>query len=122
MEGEPHQHGFVRASPAYAVANVKLSRDRRWYPEVTSGFRGMTILKTTQSGWENFLKDKFTTLGDTDDRCMSTEVSCDWTYVPKDGGAEPDYGSVRKNIDEQFKQGFFRPGQVRCLLFICASD
>jgi urate oxidase len=109
MEGGSHNHGFSRASPAYGAANVKLFRDRRGEPEVTSSIRGLTVLKTTQSGWEKFLKDKFTTLGDVDDRCMSTEVSLEWTYVPKLGGAEPDYLGVRTQIQDKVKLGFFGP-------------
>mmetsp|Transcript_101525 Transcript_101525/g.176236 ORF Transcript_101525/g.176236 Transcript_101525/m.176236 type:complete len:767 (-) Transcript_101525:287-2587(-) len=109
IDGEPHDHGFIKASAEHAVATVKLTRDRRWDPQVTSGIRGMTVLKTTQSGWEKFLKDRFTTLGDTDDRCMSTQVTCDWTYMPKSAGVEPDYLSVRRNVKEQMKLGFFGP-------------
>lgn len=108
-EGALHSHGFQRPSQAHAEANVKLSRNRRWEPEVTSSIKGMTVLKTTQSSWEKFLHDRYTTLADTDDRCMSTEISCDWTYVPKAGGAEPDFHAVRKQVQEQVTKGFFGP-------------
>ena len=37
------------------------------------------------------------------------EVSTDWTYIPKLGGAEPDYVTVRQKVEEQLVKGFFGP-------------
>jgi urate oxidase len=56
-------------------------------------------MKTTQSGWEGFLKERFTTLPDTDDRILATVVTADWSYGKT---AELDFdglwGSVRDRI------------------------
>jgi len=109
VEGGAHAHGFQKGSTSYGVANVKLSRGRRWEPEVTSSIRGLIVLKTTQSGWENFLRDKYCTLPDAPDRCCSTEVSCDWTYAPRPDASEPDYSTVRSKIEEKVALGFFGP-------------
>ena len=38
------------------------------------------ILKTTGSGFEHFLRDKFTTLSETDDRMFCTKLRATWTY------------------------------------------
>ena len=35
---------------------------------------GLTILKTTQSGFEGYHMDKYTLLPPCDDRCLATEV------------------------------------------------
>lgn len=40
----------------------------------------MTLLKTTQSGFEGFFKDRFTTLQETKDRCFCTSVYSRWRY------------------------------------------
>jgi urate oxidase len=37
-------------------------------------------MKTTTSGWENFFRDRFTTLPDTNDRILATAVTADWPY------------------------------------------
>lgn len=47
---------------------------------VHSGLKDMTLLKTTQSGFEGFLKDRFTTLQETRDRCFCTSVYSRWRY------------------------------------------
>jgi urate oxidase len=37
-------------------------------------------MKTTRSGFEGFLKDRFTTLPETDDRILATAVTATWAY------------------------------------------
>ena len=54
-------------------------------PQVTSGFKGLQFLKTTQSGFANFVKDEFTTLSETDDRVLSTIIEAKWTYKTLEG-------------------------------------
>jgi len=38
----------------------------------------MSVLKTTQSGYEGYLKDKYTVLKETKDRIMATTVTSTW--------------------------------------------
>jgi urate oxidase len=38
------------------------------------------VLKTTNSGWEGFLRERYTTLPETNDRILSTVVNADWMY------------------------------------------
>ncbi len=47
---------------------------------VTSGIRGVRILKTTKSGFEGYIIDKFTTLPPTADRILATEMETNWQY------------------------------------------
>lgn len=49
-------------------------------PVVHSGLSNMTVLKTTQSGFEGFLRDRFTTLQDARDRCFCTSLYARWRY------------------------------------------
>jgi urate oxidase len=72
----------------------------------------MIVLKTTKSSWANFLHERYTTLPDCHDRCMSTEVACDWSYVHAAGGAEPDYCAIRKKVQEQITLGIFGPPTI----------
>ena len=60
--GQPHEHGFVREAPEVATATVRVTREAPDRPEVLSGFRGLTVLKTTQSGFEAYLRDSYTLL------------------------------------------------------------
>lgn len=47
---------------------------------IYSGIKDMKVLKTTQSGFEGFLKDHFTTLQETKDRVFCTSVYARWRY------------------------------------------
>ena len=46
--------------------------------ELASGLQGLQVLKTTDSGFENFLQDKFTSLKPTSDRIFATTITADW--------------------------------------------
>lgn len=49
---------------------------------VTAGFSGLKVLKTTQSGYEGFLKDKYTMLKDTKERIVATSITASWRCRP----------------------------------------
>lgn len=49
-------------------------------PVIHSGIKDLKVLKTTQSGFEGFIKDQFTTLPEVKDRCFATRVYCKWRY------------------------------------------
>ena len=49
-------------------------------PKVTAGLRGLRLLKTTQSGFVNFVNDGYRSLPDMADRIVSTVVDTHWTY------------------------------------------
>jgi urate oxidase len=46
--------------------------------EVTGGLRDLKVLKTTQSGYSGFKKDRFTTLPDVEDRIVASSVTATW--------------------------------------------
>ena len=46
-----------------------------------AGVKGMRVLKTTQSGYEGFLHDKYTILKDTSERMMASSVTATWRQV-----------------------------------------
>jgi urate oxidase len=47
---------------------------------VVSGVQDLVILKSTGSGFKGFLKDKYTTLQETEDRIMATSLTTRWRY------------------------------------------
>jgi urate oxidase len=44
----------------------------------TAGVKDLKVLKTTQSGYEGFLRDEFTLLQEVRDRIMATSVTATW--------------------------------------------
>lgn len=74
-----HDHAFVRQMPK-RTARVETADGKTF--KVTSGIEELYVLKTTQSGWENYLlNERFTTLPEANDRVMATYVTAKWEYA-----------------------------------------
>ncbi|CAN8258367.1 unnamed protein product [Cochlearia groenlandica] len=77
INGKPHAHGFKLGSENHTTeATVQKSGA----VNLTSGIAGLSLLKTTQSGFEGFVRDKYTILPDTRERMLATEVNASWRY------------------------------------------
>lgn len=81
--GRDHPHGFILDGNGQGFARVGADRGTVW---VVSGFTGYSFMKTTGSGWENYVMDEFTTLPETSDRiaAMSMDATWRWSRVPAD--------------------------------------
>jgi urate oxidase len=76
-QGRPHAHSFSERGSARPIANIRCARDEN---RVESGIEDLLILKTTESGFEGYSKDKFTTLPETHDRIFATKLKAVWKY------------------------------------------
>ena len=74
---KPHPHSFVSGSDAKPFAELVRTREEK---TLHSGIRDLVILKSTGSGFENYLKDEFTTLAETADRILATSFTGRWKY------------------------------------------
>jgi urate oxidase len=77
IDGKPHAHSFSEKGVARPLARIVSTRAGS---EIESGIEDLLILKTTGSGFENFKRDKFTTLPETNDRIFATKLKATWTY------------------------------------------
>lgn len=77
VDGHGHDHSFVRGR---GERRAKVSGDRGGDRRVEAGIGDLYVLKTTQSGFEGFLRERFTTLPETDDRILATVVTTKWVY------------------------------------------
>lgn len=75
---------------------------------VISGFKDLTILKSTESGFQGYPKDKYTTLPETTDRIMSTDVATRWRYNTTDVDYDAVYADVKKIILDKFTDHYSR--------------
>jgi urate oxidase len=82
-----HDHAFRRAGGGERIAVV--SGDGH-SARVEAGIVDLVLLRTTGSGFEGFLRERFTTLPETADRILATAVSARWSYA--EGGI--DYGAA----------------------------
>ncbi|MDQ2837336.1 MAG: urate oxidase [Actinomycetota bacterium] len=76
VAGRPHS--FQRCGGPDRT--VRVSDDADSGIVVTAGLSGLVLLNTTDSEFRGFPRDEFTTLAETDDRVLATEVSASWRY------------------------------------------
>ena len=91
VDGVPHGHTFTRDGNGVGYVALTASRASS---SLRSGLRGYTFMKTTQSGWANFVDDGYRTLPDADDRIAATSMDATWTWL----AAPPDYGAANARI------------------------
>jgi urate oxidase len=112
IAGQPHPHSFSERGAARPTANIFSTRSET---QIESGIEDLLILKSTASGFEDFLRDKFTTLPETNDRVFGTKLKAIWTFdrVPAS------YAATNQNILEAMLKTFaenFSPS-VQATLF-----
>lgn len=94
-----HDHCFVQHKDEVRTAVVVADGEER---TVISGFKDLTVLKSTQSGFTGYPKDKYTVLPETEDRIMSTDVATRWRYNTTDVDYDAVYEDVKKIILAKF--------------------
>jgi urate oxidase len=62
------------------VNTVEAVCEKRGARSITSGVDGLTILKTTKSAFNGYIKDRLTTLKPAMDRIFGTRATVEWTY------------------------------------------
>jgi urate oxidase len=77
VNGRPHEHSFVRGA-GNRIATVAGTTNGGYVME--AGIDDLLVLKTTNSGWEGFHRERYTTLPETDDRILSTVIAANWLY------------------------------------------
>lgn len=99
--GVEHAHAFIYSPESCRFCDVE--QDLGGIPEVHSGLKNMTVLKTTQSGFEGFFRDRFTTLQEAKDRCFCTSVYARWRYSrAQNVNFDAAWNRVKETIIEKF--------------------
>jgi urate oxidase len=101
-EIEKHPTAFLQRGPDVHTATVTMTPGNA--PAVTSGVKGLVILKTAQSGFAGFKRDELTTLPETHDRLLGTEATITWAYSTPPA----DYGATRTLLMETLLTTFAR--------------
>jgi urate oxidase len=78
--GKPHPHSFILDSNGKPFVEVTATRQGS---SLVSGIDGFTFMKSTQSGWEGYVKDPYTTIKETDDRMCATSMVASWKWSAK---------------------------------------
>lgn len=98
------RHSFVRKGQETRLAQITFDGER-W--EVISGLKDLVVLNSTDSEFWGYIKDKYTTLQETRDRILATEVSGRWRFGWTDEADpmpdwETSYAETRRHILEAF--------------------
>jgi urate oxidase len=76
--GKPHAHSFVLDSNGKPFGKVVATRSSM---TTTSGIDGYTFMKSTASGWTNYVMDEVTTIPPTRDRMAATAMDASWVWA-----------------------------------------
>ncbi len=103
-----HDHAFYRSSPETRTAVLVRDGDDT---TVISGFHGLTVMKTTQSGFVGYPTDTYTTLAETEDRILATDIATRWRYNPRSADlSDLDfntlYDSIKESMLAEFSEGY----------------
>jgi len=107
--GKPHSHSFCERSAARPSVKITYTRKGNL---VESGIKDLLILKTTGSGFEKFLRDKFTTLPETNDRILATKMQAVWTYRREPGSYDRTNGKIMEAMLAAFARNYSPSVQV----------
>jgi urate oxidase len=78
FNGTEHSHAYISGGSEKHTAVVV--QQASGGIEVKAGIEDLLILKTTDSAFEHYIKDQFTTLKETSDRIFATQCEVSWTY------------------------------------------
>lgn len=99
VEGKPHPHTFTSSSNEKRTAATTSTREEK---TLHAGIEGLVVLKTTDSGFENFLKDEYTTLKEDRNRILSTSIQATWSYRENTAEYDAMWHGVRQTLLEAF--------------------
>lgn len=97
--GHAHDHAFVRAGTETRTAVVTVDAGTT---TVISGLRDLTVLKSTGSEFSGFPVDRYTTLQETTDRILATDVTARWRYSTIALDFDAVFAAVRTTLLEAF--------------------
>jgi urate oxidase len=83
------EHSFVRKGQDTRTTEITYDGES-W--QVVSGLTGLTVMNSTDSEFWGYAKDKYTTLQETQDRILATDVNARWRFNWTDDSDEvPDW-------------------------------
>ena len=100
VDHKTHPSAFMRGSAEVQTTTVERAQNGPF--QIHSGLNNLTILKTTDSGFEGYIKDSLTTLPETKDRLLATAMRAEWHYT----SAALNFESARSVIRETMLRTF----------------
>ena len=92
-------HAFARAGAERRLATITCTKDEAW---VVGGVTDLVVLKTTDSEFHGYIKDRYTTLPETRDRVMATSVTARWRFAHTDADWKRCYPQILHTLTSTF--------------------
>ncbi|MDN3351397.1 factor-independent urate hydroxylase [Actinomadura sp. DC4] len=92
-------HSFARRGGETRTALVHHGDDGT---HVVSGLKDLVVLNSGDSEFWGYVKDEYTTLPETHDRILATEVAAQWRHADVDADWEESYPQARRHLLEAF--------------------
>ena len=116
FDNAEHAHAFQRAGNEQRLTTVVRSRNGE---VIESGIDDLLVLKTADSGFEDYLVDPLTTLPPTADRILATVIQARWRYATIPSDYDRVYHEVRGALLGTF--AFHRSRSVQHTLYDMAD-
>jgi urate oxidase len=97
--GKPHATAFVRAGEEKRTASVSGTREGT---TIRAGLENLIVMKTAQSAFVGFRRDRYTTLKEDRNRILATAIRADWLYSNGKIGFDTVWEGVRRTLVEKF--------------------
>lgn len=97
--GKPHPHAFVRSGSEKRLTTVTCTRDRAW---VVAGLGDLILLKSSGSEFWGYPRDRYTTLEETHDRVLATDLVARWRYAHEKVDWASAFAETRRQLIEAF--------------------
>jgi urate oxidase len=99
FDGEAHHHAYMGGGSEKHTTTIVQTANG---VTITSGLKDLLILKTTDSGFEGYIKDQYTTLKETPDRILATQCEACWTYASPDLDFTALHTKIRETLLKTF--------------------
>jgi urate oxidase len=93
-------HSFARSGGE--VRTAKVVHDEQQGLSVVGGISDLILMNTTDSEFAGFAKDEFTTLPETTDRVLATEVQASWRFRTADADWGVSFSNARQALLDAF--------------------
>ncbi len=107
VDGSGHDHAFVRRGTetrnVWVTVEGRGDQQQVW---VVSGFSDLVVLKSTGSEFKGFLKDRYTTLQETDDRIMATSLTASWRHEGTSAKRTTDWDASYEEVKRTLLAGY----------------
>ena len=101
---QDHDHSFSRNKSEVRTAVLEIADGKKC---ILAGISGLTVLKSTGSEFHGFPVDKYTTLKETSERVLATDVNTRWRYNTEASTSEDtDFNGIYASVRELLLKAF----------------